>query len=48
MFGKVACSVAALGVALGFAGWIAGYDPTDWLQTSASANVSKSCMVSTT
>jgi hypothetical protein len=40
LFGRVACSVTALGVALGFAAWIADYDPTEWLQTSASANVS--------
>ena len=38
LFGKVACTVAALGIALGFAAWIADYDLTKWLQTPASAN----------
>lgn len=47
LFGKVACSVATLGIALGFAAWIADYDPTDWLQTSASANVSAASVLTT-
>jgi len=47
LFGKVACSVTALGVALGFAAWIADLDPTDWLQTAASANVSTASVPTT-
>ena len=47
LFGKVAYSVAALGAALGFAAWIADYDPTDWLQTSASANVATASIPTT-
>jgi hypothetical protein len=47
LFGRVACSVTALGVALGFAAWIADYDPTEWLQTSASANVSAASIPTT-
>ena len=39
LFGKVACTVAVFGIASGFAAWIADFDPTDWLQTPASANV---------